>query len=390
MAQQCAVGVYLTGYGAQTRLFAPRIRDLGHRVAISAFWGLNGAPMEWEGMAVFPGDETFGNRLLLGLVEQHEADLVISLVDPWVLDAKKMNTIPLACWTPIDRDPCMDRVSRFLEQSGARPIAMSRFGKRMLRDEGLDPLFVPHGIDTRVFRPREDADAMRRRMKIPDDGFVIGMVANNKSDAPPRKAFPQVFQAFAQLRAEHDDAYLYMHCHAAPADGINLAILAERCGIPSDAIRYTNPLAMELGMSDERIAELYTVFDVLANPSYGEGFGIPLIEAQACGTPVIATDWTAMTELCGPGSWLVGGDRWYDAIGQSFFKCPSVSEILDAMRAAYEQRGQGPNLEARQFALDYDANVVTKRYWRPVLAALREMLAERETVSVPARPRATV
>jgi hypothetical protein len=39
---------------------------------------------------------------------------------------------------------------------------MSRFGEQMLKDEGLDPLYVPHGIDTNIYRPSEDKGASGR------------------------------------------------------------------------------------------------------------------------------------------------------------------------------------------------------------------------------------
>jgi glycosyltransferase involved in cell wall biosynthesis len=49
------------------------------------------------------------------------------------------------------------------------------------------------------------------------------------------------------------------------------------------------------------MAKIYSAMDVLLNPAMGEGFGITVLEAQACGTPAIVTDFSAMTEVCGGG-----------------------------------------------------------------------------------------
>src|SRR4051812_21225938 len=75
-----------TGYGQQTAVNVPRIRDAGYDVAMSATWGLNGAVLEWEGMAVWPGDQKYGNLILPDWAKRHEADLVIALMDAWVLN----------------------------------------------------------------------------------------------------------------------------------------------------------------------------------------------------------------------------------------------------------------------------------------------------------------
>lgn len=360
-----------SGYGQQTRVFTPRLRDLGHHVAISAFWGLEGSILGWDGMTVYPSDCKFGARLLPAYAAQEEADLIITLLDVWVLNGKRLADLPLASWVPIDHEPTPPRVIEFFEQSGARPIAMSRFGERMLTDAGLDPVYVPHGIETDVFRPRRDARRETRiKMGVPPDAFVVGMVAANKGRGPARKAFGEVMQAFAQLRQERPDAHLYMHTEVTGREqGVPIGRLMEQCGVPEDAVSFTRQIHLDLGLDPEHVASMYSAFDVLANPSYGEGFGVPIVEAQACGVPVIVTDCSAMTELCGAG-WLVDGEPYYNS-QESFYKRPSVDGIAAAMLAAYDARHDADlRAKAREFALQYDADRVLEEYWRPALAQL--------------------
>jgi glycosyltransferase involved in cell wall biosynthesis len=57
---------------------------------------------------------------------------------------------------------------------------------------------------------------------------------------------------------------------------------------------------IELGrVSDERLVELYNAADVLLFPSWAEGFGLPVLEAMACGTPVVASDIPVLREVGG-------------------------------------------------------------------------------------------
>ncbi len=351
-------------------------------MAISAFYGLEGGCITWNGMRCYPTDQTRFGSLLLGEYAAHhgfgdrQATHVITLMDVWVMlpAISQLKDLRMSCWTPVDHDPLPPLVGQFLEQSGARPIAMSRFGQRMLNDAGFDTLYVPHGIETSVFRPQPELkDQFRAALNIPEDAFVVGMVANNQG-LPSRKAFPQVFQAFKDFHKRHKDAILYVHADVVGRNGgVNLLELARIVGLDPDRMRTSDQLQLHLGIPADNINSLYNTFDVLCMPSLGEGFGIPLVEAQACGVPVITTDWTAMTELCGAG-WLVDGERFYDATQGSFFKMPYVSEITDAMETAYKEAA-GLKDKAREFALKYDADTVFEKYWLPVLD---EILKPRE------------
>jgi glycosyltransferase involved in cell wall biosynthesis len=115
----------------------------------------------------------------------------------------------------------------------------------------------------------------------------------------------------------------------------------------------------------------YNSMDVLMSASKGEGFGIPIVEAQACGTPVIVGDWTSMGELCFSG-WKIGKDeaeREYDAFFHSFWYKVHATAVADRLFAAYEMRGNQDYADrARNGAKAYDADKVTEKYWRPVLA----------------------
>jgi len=378
-----------TGYGQQTAMTTRRLRDAGHDVAISAIAGLEGTIGAWEGMTVYPCDSTRFNKLnLRKYVERHSVDgsgedvQVIALQDVWTWgDTSAMSGgmvadyrgLKLASWCPVDYDPMPINTCQALQAYAARPIAMSRFGEDRMRQRGFDPLYVPHAVETSVLKPKPEAAAeARKAMHVDADAFLVGMVSNNQGIAPSRKAFPEVFHAFSVFQQNHPDAILYLHTDALGLNqGLNLQALWQTYSIPDSAIRTVNQDKYWLGeISAEHMSYMYSALDVLACPSYGEGFGIPIVEAQACGTPVIVTDWTAMTELVGPG-WLVDGEPHYAAGSASMWKKPAVSELVDRFEQAYAAKDD-PMMseECRKFALRYDADTVFEEHWVPTLEKL--------------------
>jgi glycosyltransferase involved in cell wall biosynthesis len=369
-----------TGYGQQTALFAPRIQDLGHEVAISAFYGLQGAKLSWRSHEVYPGGyDTWSNDVLAAHAFHHfegdyQAGWIMTLADCWVFKNPSLAKFNIASWTPVDHMPVPPDVYRFFEETRAVPIAMSRFGEAQLQRIGLEPLYVPHGIDRELLKP-VDHKLARQAIDAPEDAFVVGMVAANKGASPPRKAFGQAFQAFGAFRRKHPDAILYLHTERHGfADGIDLDSLAAATGIPEDAIRWVDQYQYRLGTPPVYMAAAYSAMDVLLNPAYGEGFGVPIIEAQACGTPVIASDFTAMPELVG-GGWTVKGQPFWDPFQRAWLHDPSVTEINRALERAYKLRGSD---KIRQAALDkaaeYDADLVAAEHWKPVLERLADKL----------------
>ena len=363
-----------TGYGGQTATFTPRLRDLGHELILSAFWGLQGAVWEWDGMPVYPSDDQWGHLYLPEIMRQHAPAQLITLMDVWPLSPAMLESFgDVACWVPIDHAPIPPKVAQVLREGRARPIAMSRFGEQELQNEGLDPLYVPHGVDTNIFKPINLDRTSPEEVGLPADRFIVGMVANNMGHTPPRKGFTQALTAFAEFQRRHADAFLYLHTNmtggTGPKKGIRLDHVCDSRNIPQSAVGFAPQFEYEVGtLSNKALAALYNSMDVLLNPSYGEGFGIPIVEAQACGVPVIVTDWTSMPELVGAG-WVVGGQPYYDPQHYSDFMEPSIPAIVDALESAYDS-ASGMRYKAREFAIRYDADLVTENYWKPALEKL--------------------
>lgn len=301
--------------------------------------------------------------------------LIIVLGDAWTFEVPMLDQMAVAAWVPIDHLTLPDVTRRWFDIMGAVPIAMSRFGERLLQDAGFHPRYVPHAIDTGIYRPGDQAEA-RELTGVPADAFVVGMVANNVGRDGNRKAFSEQIAAFADLRERHSDAFLVLHTDVDQPIGMRLRPFLDRT-LPKGSYLFTDQYTYRRGVPPETVAGIYRSFDVLANCSYGEGFGIPIIEAQACGVPVIVTDATAMPELVGSG-WKVGYKRvWHDSQG-AWTSVPDIGEIAEAMAAAYNQaRDPARKLEAEVFAKGYDADVIAETHWRPVLADLQQALEDR-------------
>lgn len=373
-----------TGYAQQTALFAPRLHET-YDVAISAFYGVEGGVLSYKGVPVLPGiAQTHGNETVLDHAGMHfKGDLrsgtVLTLMDVWVLDPSIWRQVNLGCWVPIDHEPVPPPIARFLRESSATPLAMSKFGQRELaRVVGLDPLYVPHAVDTKVFK-RQDKTVARGKLGLPEDAFIVGVVAANKGN-PSRKCFPEMLAAFAELRRQHSDAILFLHTElSGKFDGVNLPDLIEAVGIPREAVMFADQYRMvHYPAQPDRMATMYSSFDVLLQTSAGEGFGIPTLEAAAVGVPAIVSDFSAQPELC-PAGWLVEGQRNYTRLKAWQFT-PNVGDIADALRQAYNQsdahRAKAAEISI-EFAQDYDVDKVLTEHMLPAIETIHERSAER-------------
>jgi len=288
-------------------------------------------------------------------------------MDIWTLPAGIGSQIRWLPWTPIDHDP-IPKVVLERAREAYLVLPYSRWGERLLREAGIRTRYIPHGVETSIFRPLDKQEA-RKKLGLKAD-YLFGMVAANVG-FPSRKCFDRVLEAFSIFKRKHRDAKLYIHSWPGSEwNGPDLLRLVQLFGLDED-VSFPNPYRYMLGFSDEEMAWLYNSFDCLLMPSMAEGFGIPLIEAQACGVPVIATDFSAMTENVGSG-WLVPWRERFLTLLYSWQVLPSIDGILDAMENAYNHQGDSALAQAaRDFALAFDYDRVVQEYWKPLLDELR-------------------
>jgi glycosyltransferase involved in cell wall biosynthesis len=140
----------------------------------------------------------------------------------------------------------------------------------------------------------------------------------------PRKNLPTLLQAF----------------HQAALDGVQLVIAGKRGWLYGDTLAQIQNLGLtpkvrELGFVPEGdLPGLYTLAEVFAFPSLYEGFGLPVLEALACGTPVIASNTSSLPEVAGSAALLVPPDDvrgWVNALIQVMQN--------PALRADLQKRG---------------------------------------------------
>lgn len=372
-----------TGYGTQAKHLFPRLKALGHEVAQFAWYGLHGATITVGDTRIYPGIvASFGEDIIGAHVAHFKADLVICLQDIWVLPVNYSELVRPAkwlAWLPIDHEPAPGAV---VERAAAcdYPAPYSRHGVAELAKAGVASTYLPLACDTEIFAPGSKS-AARQSLGLPQDAYVVAMVAANKG-MPSRKGFPENLQAFARLRAEHPEALLYLHTEETNMhDGVEFSKLLPACGIPNEAVRFVDQYSyIALGLPPTYLTDVYRAADVLLAASQSEGFGIPLIEAQACGCPVITTDFSSMPELTYNGIVTAPAQRFWTPMS-SWCVMPSVANITEALATIYRNQHSAPewSAEAADFGVamirdNYSWDVTVERHWRPLLERIQAEL----------------
>lgn len=363
-----------SGYGTMTATWVPRLKQMGHEIAIFAYFGVMGAKLDWGDIPMYPNNASdYGVEQSFMYYEDFKPDILITLTDTWVLRGldPRMKWFP---WCPVDHEPAPPKVLESLRQIPfVKAIAMSKFGQAELQKHGIPAYYIPLSVNTQLFTPREDLRKRSRDIAGWTDKFVIGTVAVNC----PRKNFETSMLAVKKFADKHNDVIYYMHTKPFDTQGHNLDALRKALDI-KDITLFPPPTSMEVGIPRDIMVQMYNSLDVFLLPSKGEGFCLPVVEAQSCGVPVIISDNTALTENLG-GGWLLkekrlewtGQDSWN-------FNC-SIDEIVEYLEQAYQAKKDGSLQEmktkARAKALEYSEDTVLA-LWPPVLKDIEQRIKE--------------
>ncbi|MHB0878424.1 MAG: glycosyltransferase family 4 protein [Anaerolineae bacterium] len=212
-----------------------------------------------------------------------------------------------------------------------------------------DRVTVIHEAINRNYRyveDREAVDAVRVRYGLPKD-FILHV-----GTIEPRKNLPNLFRAVRLLADQHQP-------------DIALAVCGEWGWLYDEALQVLEQLKLKQTvrfLGHVPLLDLVHLFNgatALAYPSYYEGFGLPPLEAMACGTPVVASDTSSMPEVIGDAGLLVPPDD-FEALAVSLWRILSDDEL----RATLVRRGLQ---RAATFSVDKMAERTLELY-RTVLA----------------------
>ena len=372
-----------SGYGVVSANVVPRLAAAGHEVAIFAVYGHKGAPTAWNGIQVYGNEANdWGNALGQHYYKEWNADILLTLFDIWVSPDWTKKGVRWVPYFPVDHQPVPPIVAEHFPRAWEL-IAMSRYGQKEAERLGHKAAYVPHGVDTRVFFPRPEREDVRQVMQW-EGKFVVGTVGTNITG---RKNYDAMLQAFAEFHRDKPDSIFYCHTNPRDAKGYPLAEEARALGL-GHAVQFPDEAGLINGFEPDLMASVYSGMDAFMLLSKGEGFGLPIIEAQACGVPAVITDFTAMSELAGPG-FKVRVDRLEWDFQAAWWAQADIHDAAHALRRLYAEWKRGDhsrNEKAREFALQYDWDTVVKDYWLPILANMEGRLSERlkvETVAFP-------
>lgn len=372
-----------TGYGQQTEYLVTRMKRDGLDVGVQSNYGVEGMDTEWDtgygkipqfarGYELYSSDVLEENHMNWVKKNKEQPDAIFTLYDTWVLHNAPMENInKIIAWTPLDHATMPAAVYLFLKRKNVVPVAMSPFGLRQMEEQGIKGVYIPHGIDTKVFKPTYEFNGKPTRefFGLPQDAFFVVMNSANKANKSiHRKAFAENLLAFKLFRDKNPNSFLYIHTEPLGIfGGFNLIRLAQAIGLPQESLLFPRPEDYRRGFTKEQLAAIYTAADITLTTSYGEGFGIATIESQACGTPTITSGFAASPDLVGEDSFVVNGQPFWDEAQSAWFTIPMIASIVEALEMALKARTGKKSEKAIEFASQFDFEKIWNEKWIPFL-----------------------
>lgn len=234
-----------------------------------------------------------------------------------------------------------------------RIITCSNFGVEVFKKYNYNATLIRHTINKEIFRNKNNKKQIRKKYEIDEDMFVCLMIAKNSGNLD-RKAFVYNLEAFRNFSR-------YNKCKIIIKSGIYdkeyISKLIKKLKLEKHVI----PLISDY-LNTDQLADLYNIADVLLAASTSEGFGIPSVESQFCGTPVITTNCTAMVDNTFNGIKTEPKEISVTVNGINGWSNPSVENIEEALKQIKSKSYKKKEINRK----NYDMCVLFKE-WKSIL-----------------------
>ena len=347
-----------SGYGRVARELARGLVEAGHEVTCLGMGHPPGVPTAAP-FQIIPAPPMRAEDAIDEAIQSARPDVLLTVGDPWMFERVPQlatrSTVTWVAYFPVDGVPLPEAWRRWVQAVDV-PVVFAKYTQDLVAAAtGRVPTLIYHGVDLRTFAPGDKNEA-KRRIDAPGR-LVVGCVAANQQ----RKNLPALVRAFARFAKGKDDVMLYLHT---PLQGCwDIPALIGQHGL-DDKTRLTLGFDPAHGLDDATLVTLYNAFDVFALPTMAEGFGLPILESQACGVVALATDFSACSELL-PDPFqrlrvlttLVMTRNFEQAVVDEEDLARKL-EVLYRDRARCEAMGRA----SRQFALAFDWSVIRRQF----------------------------
>ena len=265
-------------------------------------------------------------------VKRTNASAIFFLQDIFLMETNtpEMIACPSYLWFPLHYEPIdqptVKALAKIQNILSLCPSTRDRVIKQLRRDTYV----VPHIIEFRTELPlTETKEKLRNDFNLKDK-YVILTIAGNYEDSG-RKSIDTTMLAFKEFHSAHPEAILWLHAPTLNHRRIyNVPLMALTLGIPQDAIKIT-----EATLDEMTLQKMYKCSDVYLCGSCSEGFGIPQLEAQYFGLPVVTTKFGAMDDYCWHGVSVPPLQKRFNHMQDAWWVTPSVSGTVEALEKVY-------------------------------------------------------
>ena len=337
-----------SGYGRITDEILTRLAKRGYEIMSASLMYDGLLPAVYEGQRLPYFVSSLGGHvnwpdLFAALVNAYQPDIIMVIQDaPYAETVRNgpfdWSRYGLVVITPVDGAPVYPQWVEMLKKADGT-LSISQFGVDEHRKAGIPSELCRPGMNPNVFYRMPDADrlAVRAKLGIEPDAFVLGTVAMNQG----RKDYGHMLEAFFRFATDKPNARYLINADAISPAGWDLNQLCQQHGWDTGKLLFKAQCEQR---SVFELRERYNVMDAHVVLAHREGFGLPLVEAQACGVVSMALDWCSGPEVCSGGYGVLipavkdeyGDYTGYSTWGGAFDKFPDRKAFVEALQRLYD------------------------------------------------------